>query len=298
MNVNGRERVKNAMHYLAPDRVPLQFYYSPVGYYEHGDRLNDLYARYPGDFGPFETVPVPCPAPGDFGPDGKFRSFRRDGWGTLWEYRIYGVAGIPSEYPLSDISRLDGFKTPEPPELSGPEFENFRNNVKKHQQNYYYLHGAGNLFERLIALRPENDVLCGIELDEPEINALADKITRYDSYFVRRAILAGADGLGFGDGCVLPFPQHGDGQPACDGEEPWENRLRGVEAADLPPCAEKGFLGEVFGVVAVAGEAEQETEHARVVPPHDPVEGLQRAGAALASEPGVFGIDGDHDETG
>ena len=41
--MNCRERVKAAMHYKPVDKVPLQYYYCPVGYYEHGDKLNDLY---------------------------------------------------------------------------------------------------------------------------------------------------------------------------------------------------------------------------------------------------------------
>lgn len=53
-----RERVHNAMHYKPVDKVPLQYYYTPVGYYEHGDKLNDLFASLPGDFEPFARQSV------------------------------------------------------------------------------------------------------------------------------------------------------------------------------------------------------------------------------------------------
>lgn len=34
--MNPRERVTAAMEYRAVDQAPLQYDYSPVGYYEHG----------------------------------------------------------------------------------------------------------------------------------------------------------------------------------------------------------------------------------------------------------------------
>ena len=40
--MTGRERVHAARHFKSPDKAPLQYYYWPVGYYEHGEKLNDL----------------------------------------------------------------------------------------------------------------------------------------------------------------------------------------------------------------------------------------------------------------
>ena len=42
--MTSRERVKAAMHYQPVDRPPVQFYYCPVGYYEHGDKLKVITA--------------------------------------------------------------------------------------------------------------------------------------------------------------------------------------------------------------------------------------------------------------
>ena len=194
-----RERVKRAIHYQSVDRVPVQFYYSPVGFYEHGDKLNDLYALLPGDFAPFKRVDPPILDKADFDPNGNYHAFRKDEWGTIWEYRIFGVAGIPSLYPLADMSMLSNYIFPSAPKNEGPEFDEYCRNVKEHQSQYYFMQYTGSLFERLIALRPEEDVLCDIALDEPEINQLADKITEYNAAFVRRAVAANADGINFGD---------------------------------------------------------------------------------------------------
>jgi len=97
-----RERVKAAINFRKPDRVPVQYYYAPVGYYEHGEKLNDLYSEMEGDFAPFGRIEIPCLPASDFDSEGKYHAFKRDEWGTFWEYRIFGVWGIPKEYPLAD----------------------------------------------------------------------------------------------------------------------------------------------------------------------------------------------------
>lgn len=196
--MTGKERVSAALHYRRPDRVPLQYYYSPVGYYEHGEKLNDLYASLPGDFGPFRRIPVPAPSDTDFDGNGRYHAFRRDEWGTLWEYRIFGIAGIPAEYPPSDLSHPERWKFPPDAALSGPDFEEECAKVRQNPE-YYCALPAGSLFERLIALLPEEDVLCGIELEEPGIGELADRITARNRSFAEQAAAAGADGIRFGD---------------------------------------------------------------------------------------------------
>jgi len=83
--MTGRERVKAAMRYQPVDKVPLQYMYTPVGFYEHGEKLNDLFQQLPGDFAPFTRQPIPILTVSDFDEAGRYHSFSRDEWGTLWE---------------------------------------------------------------------------------------------------------------------------------------------------------------------------------------------------------------------
>ena len=187
--MTSRERVLAAMNFQKPDRVPVQYNYAQVGYYEHGEKLNDLYAEMEGDFAPFSRVAIPKPPPEDYDAEGKYHAFRRDEWGTYWEYLIFGVWGIPKEYPLTDASGIKNYRTPQPPQ-PGPARKN---------NNYFQLTGCGHLYEKLIVLRPEADVLMDIISDEPYIHELADKIVEYGLVLVKNAIAVGSDGIALGD---------------------------------------------------------------------------------------------------
>jgi uroporphyrinogen decarboxylase len=197
--MTGRQRVRAAMDFKSVDIAPLQYFYVPVGYYEHGEKLNDLFSTLPGDFEPFSRQPIPAPGPECFEANGSYHSFERDEWGTLRERRIFGVWGIPCEYPLDDLSNLDSFRPPEPPKLSGPEFDALCQANQEHKKLYYKLHHTGSLLERMCALRRDADVLCDIALDEPDIHRMADMILDRSAAEVQLAIQSGADGVAFGD---------------------------------------------------------------------------------------------------
>lgn len=195
--MTSRERVKRAMRYRPVDKVPVRFYYCPVGYYEHGDKLNDLYAALPGDFDPYRRVPVPQPDPSDFDETGRYCSRRTDEWGVTWQYLIYGIAGIPCHRPISTPEEAAAYIAPNPPAVIDPGYADA---VAKHKADgLYAMGGCGNLYERMISLYGDENVLCDIVMDAPEINILADRILEYDMALLERAVRAGTDGISFGD---------------------------------------------------------------------------------------------------
>lgn len=198
--MTGRERVHAAMHYRAVDKAPLQYYYCPVGYYEHGEKLNDLYATLPGDFQPFVRMPITGPRPEDYDEDGKFHSFHTDEWGVEWEKRIFGVTGIPSGRPLEDISKLADYVPPKPVLPASPECEAAKQRISRLQADgFYAFHGGGGIYEKMISLMGDENVLCGIALGEPETEQVADMISEYVRASVECAVYCGADGIAMGD---------------------------------------------------------------------------------------------------
>ncbi|MDR2078352.1 MAG: hypothetical protein LBP74_01355 [Treponema sp.] len=197
--MNSRERVRAAMSFKKPDRVPVQYYYCPVGYYEHGDKLNDLYASLEGDFAPFTRAAVPVLPDSDFDEAGNYHAFKRDEWGVLWEFRIFGIAGIPKEFPLADPEKIRSYTAPPAPEPPGDTAGAREKALAARNDGCYQLRGCGSLFERMIALRPEEEVLCDLISGEPYIHELADIITEHNAALVKGAVAAGADGVSFGD---------------------------------------------------------------------------------------------------
>lgn len=199
--MNSRERMLAACHFRAPDKVPIEYYCAPVGFYEHGDRLNDLYEAHPGDFAPYVRQPIPVPGPECFDETGRYHEIRTDAWGTAWEYRIYGIAGIEYSCPLDDWGKLADYRFPAQPAwvTDRDAFERMKAAVKQHQQQYFYRGGGFSLFERLIALRPFEDVLCDLLTDDPHLIDLMDRLVDYYEPQIAALVEMGVDAVHFGD---------------------------------------------------------------------------------------------------
>jgi len=199
--MNGRERVQAAYDFRPPDKTPVQYYYAPVGYYEHGERLNDLFARYEGDFQPFARQPIPRLPAEAFDAQGRYCETRRDEWGTLWRYKIYGVWGMEIEYPLQDYSLLEAYAFPPlPAYVTGPAaFAREQEAVRRHQRGYFCSRGVGGFFEKLISLRPFEDILCDMAGEDKCFLALLDRLTEYYRQHIEALIRLGVDSIAFGD---------------------------------------------------------------------------------------------------
>jgi hypothetical protein len=143
-------------------------------------------------------MPEP-PAPADFDPDGRYHAIRTDGWGTTWEYRLFGVWGHPIAWPLNDLSNLVTWHAPPSPPMTGPEHEKARAAADIHRKTWYLLGDGGALFETLRWVRRFESILMDIEDDTPEINRIADTINRYNGDLVRHALSLHSDAVTFGD---------------------------------------------------------------------------------------------------
>ena len=186
--MNARERVSAAYSFQPPDRVPVQFCYAPVGYYEHGEKLNDLFSRYEGDFEPFSRRPIPVPPPGSFDAEGRYREIRRDAWGTMWKHRIFGVWGFEIEYPLKDYARLAEYEFPPLPIYAIDP-----------KRTHFCSWGAMGFFEKLISLRPFEDVLCDMAEENESFLSLLDRLAEYSRRQIESMIRLRPDAISFGD---------------------------------------------------------------------------------------------------
>lgn len=199
--MSSRERVRAAYEFRSPDKVPVEYLYTPVGFYEHGEKLNDLFAAYPGDFEAYAHHPIPVLGPECFDKDGLYYEKKQDEWGTVWEYRIFGIAGIECEFPLDDWGKLPDYQLPPlaPWVTDSDAFEAEMAAVKQQQQQFHCRRGGFGFFQQLISLRPFEDILCDMITDDPNLIELMDRITDYYERHIQALIRMGVDSIHFGD---------------------------------------------------------------------------------------------------
>ena len=198
-HMNSRERMLAALAFQPVDKVPLQIHPSPAGLFEHGQKLLDLMQACGHDFDDQSDLALPVVPREDFDADGRYHKITTDAWGTTWEYRLFGVWGYRTGYPLADISRLAEYRPPELPRLAGEALEQQAAAGAVLRQNYFHLGGGASLFETMQSLRPFQDVLIDIAQDTPEINRLADTLLEYNLRIVENALAVGVDAVGVGD---------------------------------------------------------------------------------------------------
>ncbi len=192
MNVTPRQRMLKAFAFDNPDKLPVFYHPSTAGLYVHGQKLLDLFEAYPPDnYITFNGIPQP-PA-GAFDPDGSYHEFITDAWGTTWEYRIFGIAGHPKKFPLTDYSVLDTYTFPPLPDPKASDIADLKDK--------FLLWAPVNvsLFERVFEIRPFEDILVDIHDNEPAFLRLLDRLLEYYREGIRRSLTAGYDVFSFGD---------------------------------------------------------------------------------------------------
>ena len=200
--MTSRERMKLTLEHKSVDRPAVQYYYSPVGFYEHGEKLNDLYELYPGDFEKFTRKPVPVLPKEDFDQDGRYHVFRTNEWGVTYEYRVYGMMGHAMEFPVKSVSELADYQFPPSPHYTYDEngFLNLKNHFTNFKKDYFALSGCGaSYLENVSPLRGFDNFMMDLYDDSEEINVFLDRITDYYLKNILALIKAGAEGIAFGD---------------------------------------------------------------------------------------------------
>jgi len=197
-----KERFLKAIKYKSPDIPPLDFYYTEVGFYEHGEKLLRLYEKYPGDTKPVPThemLELAMPDPKHILPDGSYHKLEKDDWGTTWEYRIYGRMGQPKVYPLDDLEKLSTYVFPPTP-LSIPDYkESLQKYIENEGQTYPVIHNIPGLFFVLLGLCPMENILIDLACENLLLEKLADLLTDRFVQETEWALEAGVDGISICD---------------------------------------------------------------------------------------------------
>lgn len=191
--------MRAAIDFRPVDIVPLQVHSSGAGLHEHGQKLLDLMRACGHDFGTWDTLQLPVVPASDFDADGRYHRVTTDSWGTTWEYRIYGVWGHRTGFPLRDMANLDAYRFPPATLWDGDELARQRLLAAQHRARHFHACGNASIFETVQSLRPYEDVLIDIATDDPAMARLMDRLVAHQQVSLHNAVAVDADAAYVGD---------------------------------------------------------------------------------------------------
>jgi len=190
--MTSRERVRRAIDFTGPDRVPLFHGVLPAAILKHGQPLIDLLNEHQSDFGQSYGMPVI-----EHLDPGYRAGTHTDGWGITWHNDYDGMLGIPVGHPLADWGNFEAWT---PPSNPGDDwFESFQKGLQDSGHEHYTFLGGMNLFERMQWLRGYESLMYDLALDAEEAYLLRDRLVEYALEYIRKAVKTDADGIHFGD---------------------------------------------------------------------------------------------------
>ncbi|MFA5468723.1 MAG: uroporphyrinogen decarboxylase family protein [Sphaerochaetaceae bacterium] len=189
-----KERVKRAISFNYPDRIPISHAVLPVAQFAYGEELKELLLQVDEDFG---WSALPDLAPENYPPQYK-KGHHADGFGTIWYGEKAGICGIPKIYPLEDLDNLSSYEWPDF-EVGQPSHKLYSGHVDNTNQRYYSRGGWIVFFEQAQQLRGFNQFMVDLALDNPQNNKFLDELLEFNLNYVDKWIKHGYDGLHFAD---------------------------------------------------------------------------------------------------
>lgn len=196
---SSRQRMIDAFNYNNPDKIPVVYHPSRAGLYVHGQKLIDLFNKYPSD-NPISHKEIPTLGDDAFDSNGDYHQIITDEWGTGWEYRIFGIAGHPKYYPFPSWEEaLKNYKFPELTKVGSQVFAQEKLEGSENRKKYLLFNGWISIFEKLHALRPIEELLIDLCMEDPYLLAFIDKLVDYWMSAIDYYIELGTDVFVFGD---------------------------------------------------------------------------------------------------
>ncbi|MEM2669711.1 MAG: uroporphyrinogen decarboxylase family protein [Candidatus Bathyarchaeia archaeon] len=196
--MDSRKRVLAAINLSKPDRVPLMHSPLPGALMKYGERLIEIFRKYPHDFGPTEfTVPKPEELPADYK-----AGVHRDSWGTVWASTVDGIHGQVVDHPIKTIEDYSRYELPRPQR----DLEEYRVRLKRHADDlrakgFFVILGfdPGNFFERLQWLRGFRNLMVDLIKGRKELEIFADRLLEYCLSSLQTVLEARPDAVSFSD---------------------------------------------------------------------------------------------------
>ena len=234
-----RERFLRTLSYAGPDRLPVVYHPSPAGLHVHGQKLLDLFQRFPPD-NPIEFHDLPTPDPEAVAPDGSYRELQTDAWGTVWENIHPGLDSIPVVEPLADWAAYETWSPPDPllqAEFGPRDWDEVQRGLEEAKAQGDLARGGGLyhgcMFMRLYYLRGFENLMLDLAAEDPRLDGLIAMVLEYNSTVIGRYLELGAEFMHFGDDLgtqkALPI------SPTL-----WRKVMKPCYEAMFGPCRDRG----------------------------------------------------------
>lgn len=193
--MNSRERVRRAVRFEDPDRIPVSHAVLPAAQLKHGPALTDILAEFRDDFGWDHMADLPVEK---YPPQYK-KGRNRDEFGTLWRVEWMGVCGVPVDWPIKDLSRAGEYRWPDDFPAGPPEGRLYSGHMCGFDERWYARGGWFTYFEQLQQLRGMESVMMDLAAQTADLCRLLDGLLEFNLRWIDRWTRLEYDGLHFGD---------------------------------------------------------------------------------------------------
>lgn len=192
--MKSRERVKRAIHFKGPDRVPISHAILPAAQLKYGQALQEILDQVHEDFG---WHLLPDMKPEDYPP--LYRKGKNyDDFGTLWQVEMAGICGIPIEYPFADWSNYESYQWPEF-DAGPPKTRLYSGHMAGYSEEYYARGAWITFFEQMQQLRGMENLMMDLAYRSKEVYRLRDDLLEFNLRWMDKWLALEYDGLHFAD---------------------------------------------------------------------------------------------------
>ncbi len=193
--MNSRERVRRAIRFQDPDRVPISHAVLPAAQLKHGRALAEILTEYREDFGwdYMEDLPLE-----QFPPLYK-QGLNRDDFGTLWHVEWMGVCGIPVDWPVKELDLYPEYHWPEDFPAGPPKGRQYSGHMSGFDERWYARGAWITYFEQLQQLRGMENVMVDLATEPAMLGRVLDDLLAFNLRWIERWHRLEYDGLHFGD---------------------------------------------------------------------------------------------------
>jgi len=197
-----RQRVIATIELNRPDRAPILHAPLPAALIKYGEKLNEIFLKYPQDFGPSRFS---IPKHEELSPSYR-KGIHKDEWGTVWATVTDGIHGQVYDHPLKSWEDLDAYEFPPMQGYrQGSTIQDVSNLecriLKLREEGYFVMTGfnPGNFFERMQWVRGFKNLLIDFATKSRRLYEFADRLLDFSLRSIDFVLEAKPDAVNFGD---------------------------------------------------------------------------------------------------